>query len=60
MRATEFLYFLSRKKIDAETHDRYSHFEYRDLETDMKSTKMLDKYRKIRREYRKNIRKDKK
>ena len=43
MRATEFLDFLSRKKIDAETHDRYSHFEYRDLETDMISTKMLDK-----------------
>ena len=56
MRATEFLDFLNRKKIDADTHDRYSHFEYRDLETG----KILEPYKKIRRDYKKIAKKEEK
>ena len=45
MRATEFLHFLNHPVSDEVV---LSHFEYRDPETG----KILDKYKKIKRQYR--------
>jgi len=57
MRATEFIDFLNRKTISAnEIREIYSHLEVRE-ENENKVMVLQEKYKKIRREYRKPLQK---